>query len=118
MRVLVTGHDGYIGSVMAPLLLQAGHQVTGLDSLLFEECRFGAAPPRIPALRLDVRDIQLADLRGFDAIIRRMKRGAREGGSKSRRRASFGKPNYCCRRACISAAIRRIASTEHVMQSP
>jgi len=65
----MTGHDGYIGSVMAPWLLQAGHQVTGLDSLLFEECRFGAAPPRIPAVRLDVRDIQLADLRGFDAVI-------------------------------------------------
>ena len=69
MRVLVTGHDGYIGSVMTPLLLQAGHQVTGLDSLLFEDCRFGPAQPRIPARQLDVRDVQLADLRGVDAVI-------------------------------------------------
>src|SRR5512135_2068296 len=69
MRVLVTGHDGYIGSVMTPLLSQAGHQVTGLDSFLFEACRFGAAQPGLPARRTDVRDIRPADLRGFDAVI-------------------------------------------------
>ena len=69
MRVLVTGHEGYIGSVMTPLLLQAGHQVTGLDSGLFEECGFGEAGPSLPALRKDVRSAEVADLEGFDAVI-------------------------------------------------
>jgi len=68
-RVLVTGHDGYIGTVLVPLLTAAGHDVLGLDSFLFEECRFGAGRPRIPAVRRDLRDVQLADLRGFDAVV-------------------------------------------------
>lgn len=69
MRILVTGHNGYIGSVMVPLLQQAGHQVTGLDTYLFEGCTFGAEVPDIPALRMDLRDATPAELRGFDAVI-------------------------------------------------
>jgi nucleoside-diphosphate-sugar epimerase len=45
MKVLVTGHDGYIGSVMVPLLQAAGHEVLGLDVGLFEECGFGRPRP-------------------------------------------------------------------------
>lgn len=69
MRVLVTGHDGYIGSVMTPLLLQAGHRVTGLDSGLFEECGFGESARDFPAVRKDIRNAEVTDLEGFDAVI-------------------------------------------------
>ncbi len=69
MKVLVTGHDGYIGTVMVPMLQAAGHQVVGLDAYLFETCTFGEAIPAIPALRKDVRDVTVADLEGFDAVI-------------------------------------------------
>jgi len=69
MRVLVTGHNGYIGSVMVRLLARAGHHVVGLDTYLFEDCTFGGDESDIPALRLDIRDVAAAHLRGFDAII-------------------------------------------------
>ena len=41
MRTLVTGHNGYIGSVLVPVLERAGHEVVGLDSDLFAACTFG-----------------------------------------------------------------------------
>ena len=69
MRVLVTGHNGYIGSVLAPLVRAAGHDVVGLDTYLFEDCTFGDDGPAIPSVRLDLRDVETADLEGFDAII-------------------------------------------------
>jgi nucleoside-diphosphate-sugar epimerase len=69
LRVLVTGHNGYIGSVLVPLLEQAGHDVVGLDSDLFAACVFGAAPPEVEALRKDVRDVEASDLEGFDAVL-------------------------------------------------
>jgi len=69
MRVLLTGHDGYIGAVMAPYLLAAGHEVTGLDSGLFAGCDFGAYAPACPALARDLRDVTVRDLTGFDAVI-------------------------------------------------
>jgi nucleoside-diphosphate-sugar epimerase len=70
MKVLVTGHDGYIGAVLVPLLLEAGHAVCGLDAGLFEACTFGAAPPPIPARRVDIRDAAGADaFEGVDAVV-------------------------------------------------
>jgi nucleoside-diphosphate-sugar epimerase len=69
MRILVTGCHGYIGSVMMPLLADAGHDVVGLDSNLFEDCVYGPAPRRFPCLVVDVRDVAAADLKGFDAIV-------------------------------------------------
>ena len=69
MRILLTGHDGYIGHVLTPMLLERGHHVTGLDSCLYEDCGFAAGPDlQVPVLRKDVRDVQLDDLRGFDAV--------------------------------------------------
>jgi nucleoside-diphosphate-sugar epimerase len=68
MRVLVTGHHGYIGSVTAPLLTTAGHEVVGLDSFLYEGCDL-APVPDLEASRLDVRDVAVSDLQGFDAIV-------------------------------------------------
>jgi len=69
MKVLLTGHNGYIGSVMAPMLQDAGYEVVGLDNYLFESCTFGAAGRDIPALRMDVRDVEARDLHGFDAVV-------------------------------------------------
>lgn len=69
MRVLVTGHKGYIGTVLVPMLLQKGHEVSGLDSDWFEKCTFAGAIADIPEIRKDVRDVEIADVEGYDAII-------------------------------------------------
>jgi nucleoside-diphosphate-sugar epimerase len=69
MRVLMTGHNGYIGSVMVPVLKSAGHEVVGLDTNYFEEFVLGDPPDNIPALRKDIRDLILEDLSGFNAVI-------------------------------------------------
>lgn len=69
MHVLVTGHNGYIGTIMAPLLRQSGHDVTGLDSDLYEKCTFGGEPRAFPSIRKDIRDVTCEDLQGFDAIL-------------------------------------------------
>lgn len=71
MRVLVTGHNGYIGSVMVPMLLADGHEVVGLDSDLFADCLFSAGPPlqKVPEVRRDLRDVEARDFAGFDAVV-------------------------------------------------
>jgi nucleoside-diphosphate-sugar epimerase len=70
MRVLVTGHHGYIGSVLVGLLVDAGHQVVGLDTYLYEGCDFGGdRAPAVPVVRKDVRDVEADDLDGFDAVV-------------------------------------------------
>ncbi len=69
MRILLTGHKGYIGAVAAPILRSAGHEVIGLDTDLFSGCDFGAAAPEIPEIRKDVRDLRSADLEGFDGVV-------------------------------------------------
>ena len=69
MRVLVTGHNGYIGSVLVPVLRAAGHDVRGLDTFFYEDCTIGLDGAHVPALRKDIRDVEAADLRGVDAVI-------------------------------------------------
>ncbi|PZO57298.1 MAG: NAD-dependent dehydratase [Phormidesmis priestleyi] len=69
MRVLVTGHQGYIGTVLVPMLIAAGHDVVGLDSDLYQRSTFGSGLPSIPDLKKDVRDVTLADLEGFEAVL-------------------------------------------------
>lgn len=71
MKVLVTGHRGYIGAVMVPMLLESGHDVVGLDSDLYEDCIYpgGNSLVDVPSLHRDVRDIGLDDLYDFDACI-------------------------------------------------
>jgi len=69
MRVLVSGHNGYIGSVMVPFLQRAGHEIVGLDTYLYEECTFGRETDDIPSIRMDLRDVNPDELRGFDAVI-------------------------------------------------
>jgi nucleoside-diphosphate-sugar epimerase len=69
VRVLVTGHHGYIGSVLAPMLRAAGHDVVGLDTYFYRGCDFGPVSELQPSLALDLRDVSSADLEGFDAIV-------------------------------------------------
>jgi nucleoside-diphosphate-sugar epimerase len=69
LRTLVTGHNGYIGSVLVPMLERAGHDVVGLDSDLFAPCIFGENGHQVRSLHADVRDVESADLAGFDAVI-------------------------------------------------
>lgn len=70
MKVLVTGHNGYIGSVLAKMFLAEGHDVVGLDTDLFADCIFGKESiPSIPSMKVDIRDTSALDLEGFDAVI-------------------------------------------------
>jgi nucleoside-diphosphate-sugar epimerase len=70
MKVLVTGHHGYIGSVMVPTLLEAGHDVVGMDTDLYGDCPFGDAPEHdIASIRADIRDVSIDELTGFDAVV-------------------------------------------------
>ena len=69
MRVLLTGHQGYLGTVMAPVLAAAGHEVTGLDSGLFAECVLGPLPADPDGIRVDLREVRPEHLAGFDAVV-------------------------------------------------
>jgi nucleoside-diphosphate-sugar epimerase len=69
MRVLVTGHQGYLGTVMVPILQDAGHDVTGLDTGFFADCVLGPAPTDPSGMRVDLRDVTRKQLEGFEAVI-------------------------------------------------
>jgi nucleoside-diphosphate-sugar epimerase len=68
-RILITGHHGYIGSVMAPYLLRAGYDVVGLDVDYFRECTIVSGAGGFPSIHKDLRDVTVDDLRGFDAVV-------------------------------------------------
>jgi nucleoside-diphosphate-sugar epimerase len=69
MKVLVTGHSGYIGAVLTPMLLEAQYAVTGLDTDFYSGCDFDESLVSVPLLHKDIRDVTRADLVGFDAVI-------------------------------------------------
>jgi len=69
MRVLVTGHNGYIGCALVPILVRAGHEVVGLDSCLFEHCTLGPDVEPVTCIRKDVREVEGHELEGFNAVI-------------------------------------------------
>ena len=69
MNVLVTGHSGYIGAVLVPMLLEAKHEVTGLDTDFFAGCDFNGGVAPVPSLHKDIRDVAVANLKSFDAVI-------------------------------------------------
>jgi nucleoside-diphosphate-sugar epimerase len=69
MKVLVTGHTGYIGAVLVPMLIEKGHVVTGLDSDFYAGCDFVGQLAQVPAMSKDLRDVTVDDLREFDAVI-------------------------------------------------
>jgi nucleoside-diphosphate-sugar epimerase len=69
MKVLVTGSQGYIGTILVPMLQREGFEVSGLDSDLYRRCTFSCPMPELPLILKDVREVEEEDLRGFDAII-------------------------------------------------
>jgi nucleoside-diphosphate-sugar epimerase len=69
MRVLVTGSRGYIGSVMVPLIVAEGHEVTGIDTDFYRQCTFGDWKESIRTIVKDVRDVAVEDLQGFEAVV-------------------------------------------------
>jgi nucleoside-diphosphate-sugar epimerase len=69
MKILLTGHRGYIGAVAGPILQARGHEVVGLDADLFAGCDFGKTTAEIPEFRKDIRDLTKADVDGFDAVV-------------------------------------------------
>ena len=69
MKVLVTGHLGYIGTILCPLLVAEGHDVVGLDSDLYERSTFGEPPQFVTTIKKDIRDVEVEELEGYDAII-------------------------------------------------
>ena len=69
MKVLVTGHEGYIGCVLVPLFQSAGHEVVGLDNGLFRGCDFDPPVLDCETITLDIRDVEPEHLTGFDAVV-------------------------------------------------
>jgi nucleoside-diphosphate-sugar epimerase len=69
MKILLTGHKGYIGAVAGTMLREAGHTLVGLDTDLFAGCDFGVPAETIPEIRKDLRDLQEGDLEGFNAVV-------------------------------------------------
>jgi nucleoside-diphosphate-sugar epimerase len=69
MRVLMTGHRGYLGAEMVPVLRQLGHDVVGLDTDYYAGRDFLRSPDPVPMLAMDIRDVSARELRGFDAVV-------------------------------------------------
>lgn len=68
-KILITGHNGYLGSVMAPVMKEAGYDVTGLDTGYYAPCTLVPDKAPIAAMKKDIRELAAADLRGFVAVI-------------------------------------------------
>ncbi|GAA0361385.1 SDR family oxidoreductase [Microbispora corallina] len=66
---MLTGHQGYLGTVMAPVLAEAGHEVVGLDSGLFADCVLGPPPADPETYTVDLRDVEPRHLAGVDAVV-------------------------------------------------
>ncbi|HEY0947698.1 MAG TPA: SDR family oxidoreductase [Opitutaceae bacterium] len=69
MKVLVTGHLGYIGTILTPMLLKEGHEVVGMDSDLYRACTFGNGIVEVPSITKDIRDAVVEDFEGVDAVL-------------------------------------------------
>jgi len=69
VKVLVTGHEGYVGTLLVPLLKAEGYEIVGLDTKLYAKSKFSDYENHIPSIKKDVRDIEAPDLEGIDAVI-------------------------------------------------
>jgi nucleoside-diphosphate-sugar epimerase len=68
VKILVTGHHGYIGSVIAPMLAAQGHEVTGVDTFFYRDCDLRPGE-QVKGVQRDVRDLGEADLAGYGAVV-------------------------------------------------
>ena len=69
MKVLVTGNNGYVGTVLTEMLLKKGYSVTGLDTNYFETCTLEPVQQEINQIVKDIREVNINDVGGFDAVI-------------------------------------------------
>ena len=69
LKVLVTGSQGYIGTILVPMLTKKGHEVVGLDTDYYQRCGFGGYMTKSHYIKKDIRDILITDIEGYDAII-------------------------------------------------
>ena len=69
MKILVTGNQGYIGSVLVPMLQQKGHEVTGYDIGYYKDCLLYDDQVIVKQINIDIRDVSISDLENIDAII-------------------------------------------------
>jgi len=71
MKVLVTGTDGYIGSILGPYLIKEGHEVKGLDTGFYRSgWLFNNGETIYPSyINKDLRDVKLIDLEGYEAVV-------------------------------------------------
>jgi nucleoside-diphosphate-sugar epimerase len=68
MKILVTGHRGYIGPHLVKLLKESGHHVTGVDIGYFEGCNWEPLPAADREINADFRSLTEKDLAGFDCV--------------------------------------------------
>src|ERR1700709_846369 len=70
MKVLVTGTEGYLGCLLAPLLVQDGHEVTGVDTGYYKVgWLYNDVAGTVATLARDVRELEVSDLQGYDAVV-------------------------------------------------
>ena len=112
MRVLVTGHRGYIGSVLVGVLRRARFDVVGLDCDLYRGCDFGRVRDVVPSFDCDLREIEFADLVSFDAVVHLA--DIPESASPGVDRLDAGRVNrdttsrlaHCCKKTCLCCRSR------------
>lgn len=92
MRVLVTGNQGYLGTVVADEVSAAGHEVTGIDTGVFAERVLGRSPHDPPTLCADMREVTATDLAGFDAVVHLA--AAPDGGGLGTLQRSVGESDH------------------------
>jgi nucleoside-diphosphate-sugar epimerase len=69
MKILVTGNLGYVGSITSTILRDSGHDVVGLDSGFYQDCLVGQIEKEVFTIHKDIRDAELADFHGINAVV-------------------------------------------------